>query len=86
MVCELVEEVAMYRELVDAEPLLQEPIYSPGGVQISTRFILNPAERGMRYARIALASALSELGFNPTARSRLGLAEIKKETKLHELL
>ena len=28
---------------------------------------------------------LSDLGFNPTARSRLGLAEVKRASKLQEL-
>lgn len=32
-----------------------------------------------------IQSLLSELGFDPTARARLGLAEVKKESKLDEL-
>jgi hypothetical protein len=34
----------------------------------------------------ALASALSRLGFDPTARSRLGVAEVKRASALEELL
>lgn len=33
-----------------------------------------------------LAAALSRLGFDPTARSRLGIAEVKRVSKLEELL
>jgi phage terminase small subunit len=33
----------------------------------------------------ALTEALSVLGFNPTARTRLGVAEVKKMSKLEEL-
>jgi len=32
-----------------------------------------------------LVSLMSELGFNPAARSRLGLAEVKTQSKLEEL-
>lgn len=32
-----------------------------------------------------LASALSDLGFNPTARSRLGVAEVTRVSKLQQL-
>ncbi len=35
--------------------------------------------------RKQIASLLSQLGFDPTARSRLGLAEVKAKTKLEEL-
>jgi hypothetical protein len=34
----------------------------------------------------SLAEALSVLGFNPTARSRLGLAEVKKVDKIDQIL
>ncbi|WP_170200651.1 hypothetical protein [Prauserella endophytica] len=34
----------------------------------------------------ALAQALSRIGFDPTARSRLGIAEVKRVSKLEELL
>lgn len=34
----------------------------------------------------ALAQALSRIGFDPAARSRLGIAEVKRVSKLEELL
>lgn len=50
----------------------------------------NPTDKNllMRLAEIekSIASNLSLLGFTPTDRSRLGLAEIKAKSKLQELL
>ena len=50
----------------------------------------NPTDKNllMRLAEIekAIASNLSLLGFTPTDRSRLGLAEIKAKSKLQELM
>jgi hypothetical protein len=34
----------------------------------------------------SLASALSRLGFDPAARTRLGVAEVKRQSKLEELI
>jgi hypothetical protein len=34
----------------------------------------------------SLAAALSRLGFDPTARTRLGVAEVKRQSKLEELI
>jgi hypothetical protein len=33
-----------------------------------------------------LHKGLAELGFNPTARSRLGVAEVKKLSRLEEMM
>jgi len=50
----------------------------------------NPADKNllMRLAEIEkqIAANLSLLGFTPTDRSRLGLAEIKAKSKLQELM
>lgn len=42
--------------------------------------------RGLREIDRAIVSNLSLLGFSPSDRSRLGLAEVKKMSKLEELL
>lgn len=42
--------------------------------------------RGLRELDKQIVSNLSDLGFSPTARMRLGIAEVKKQTKLEELL
>jgi len=64
--------------------------------QMDRRSVLNQLWRGnptdknllMRLAEIekSIASNLSLLGFTPTDRSRLGLAEIKAKSKLQELM
>jgi hypothetical protein len=47
----------------------------------------NPKARsGLRELERQLVSQLGLLGFSPSDRSRLGLAEVKKESKLEALL
>jgi hypothetical protein len=41
--------------------------------------------KDVREARAEVAKLLSELGFDPTARAKLGLAEVKAQSKLEEL-
>jgi hypothetical protein len=42
--------------------------------------------RGLRELDRAIVSNLSLLGFSPSDRSRLGIAEVKKMSKLEELM
>ena len=42
--------------------------------------------RGLRELDKLIVSNLSLLGFSPTDRMRLGVAEVKKQSKLEELL
>lgn len=44
------------------------------------------ARSGLRDLERQLVSQLSLLGFSPSDRSRLGLAEVKKESKLEEII
>lgn len=47
----------------------------------------NPRNRsGLRELERQLVSNLGLLGFSPSDRARLGLAEVKKETKLEEMM
>jgi hypothetical protein len=47
----------------------------------------NPRDRaGLRELERQLVSGLGQLGFSPAERSRLGLAEVKTETKLEALM
>ena len=47
----------------------------------------NPRDRsGLRELERQIVSGLGQLGFSPAERSRLGLSEVKKETKLEALL
>lgn len=50
------------------------------------RATTDPADaRALATIHKLLAEALSSLGFDPTARSRLGLAEVRRVSKLDEL-
>jgi len=42
--------------------------------------------RGLRELDRQIISNLSLLGFTPSDRSRLGVAEVKKQTKIEELI
>jgi hypothetical protein len=44
------------------------------------------ARSGLRELERQIVSQLALLGFTPSDRARLGLAEVKKESKLEELL
>jgi hypothetical protein len=44
------------------------------------------ARSALRDLDRAITSSLSLLGFTPSDRSRLGVAEVKKESKLEELM
>ena len=78
-VCSLVDEVTTYRSLIRrAGPLLKEPIVTPAGMVVGDKIVANPAVLLLRKAESQLEKELSSLGFNPTARSRLGLAEVKR--------
>ena len=47
----------------------------------------NPRDRsGLRELERQIVSGLGQLGFSPAERSRLGLSEVKTESKLEELL
>lgn len=44
-----------------------------------------PTPKDLRDARQEVGRLMSELGFDPTARARLGLAEVKAQSKLDEM-
>jgi hypothetical protein len=51
------------------------------------RATLDPSDlRGLVAASKQFTDALSALGFNPTARARLGVAEVKRVSALEELV
>lgn len=88
-VARLLDEIEEYHRLVAAlGAVLEEPIVTPSGkvVADSARFVPNPAVKMLRDAQKQLDRELSSLGFDPTSRSRLGLAEVKRESILQKLL
>jgi P27 family predicted phage terminase small subunit len=86
-VCHLADEIAEYRRAMADEGLqISEPIVTPTGVVVGDRLVSNPAIKDLRNAEKQLRDWLSDLGFTPTARARLGLAEVRRQSKLEELL
>jgi len=72
-----IELVLMTAEMVDERWNLRVKVMSNDDPRL---------RRGLRELDKQIVSNLSDLGFNPTARMRLGIAEVKKQTKLEELL
>lgn len=80
------DEIADYRaDLARYGRLLEEPIATPSGEIVGTRLVANPAEGMLRRAEKQLAGWLSALALTPTDRARLGLAQVKAQSKLEEL-
>lgn len=68
--------VALLRESLEERSQLRELVLS----------VADPADRrALRELDKQIVGMLSALGFDPTARSRLGLAEVKRVSKLDEL-
>ena len=94
LICRTYDELdALRNDLETHGQLLLEPIVTPKGPAIDPgtgemlmRLVPNPAAKMIRAAEKQLQSWLQELGFTPTARARLGLAEVKRQSKLEELM
>lgn len=75
----------MLQTLIDQHgPLIAEPITNALGETVGTRYVANPAVRMLRDAEKQLNRELNALGFDPTSRSRLGLAEVKTANLITE--
>lgn len=85
MAARLWDEVGRYRELAK-NPLLREPIVTPTGQVVGHRVVANPAVRLQRDAEKQLERWLVELGLTPSARARLGLVQVRAESKLDSLI
>lgn len=85
-VCQLKDDAASYREyVVRLGPVLEEALATPAGIVVGSRFVANPAVKMLRDAEKQLDRELSALGFDPASRSKLGLAEVKKQSILETL-
>jgi P27 family predicted phage terminase small subunit len=84
----LADEVDTLRGEVELHGhLVEEPIVTATGQVLSeVRLVANPAVAMLRKAEERLSKELSELGFTPSARARLGLAEVKRQSKVFDLL
>lgn len=88
-VCRLADECQRLREAIDQYGVVIDgPVISPRGdvVEGVTKLYTNPAIAALRAAERQLERDESNLGFNPVARSRLGLAEVKKQSAVELLL
>ena len=84
--CRLYDEIGLYRrEIAKNGPLLKEPISTPSGHVIGERLVPNPAVKLLRDAEKAWTANLVLLGLPPTERARLGLTQVKAQSKLEKL-
>lgn len=80
------DDVELYRKaMTDHGALLGEPIVSPKGDVVGTRFVANPAEAMLRRALKAILELQTALGLTPMAKARLGLNLVETEQKISTL-
>lgn len=86
-VCHLHDEAERYRNMIrQMGPVILETVTTSSGQQLAEkRVVKNPIVAMLRDVEKNLDRELSQLGFDPVARARLGLAEIKAASKLEEL-
>ena len=86
-VCKLSDDIAGYQsDLAQMGNLLEEPIVTPTGLVVGTKIVPNPLVKMRNDALKILDRELTSLAFDPVSRARLGLAEVKRQSKLEELL
>lgn len=78
MIARAWDEIEAFREKIDEDGLIQTG--SMGQV------IAHPLIAEIRRAESVIMKALSTLGFSPSDRARLGLAEIKAQSKLQDMM
>lgn len=78
IVCRAWDDITAFRAKVDADGLIQKG--SMGQV------IAHPLIASIRQSETQIMKALSVLGFSPTDRARLGLAEVKVRSKLQDMM
>ena len=84
--CTTWDELVAYRSAIAEEGITQdEPIVTPAGHVVGQKKVPHPLIKELRSAQKQLHAIASALGFDPTARSRLGLAEVKRQSKVEEL-
>lgn len=86
-VCQLADDIAQYQaDIKKLGTLLEEPIVTPTGTIVGERFVANPLVKMRNDALKILDRELTSLAFDPVSRSKLGLAEVRRQSKLEELL
>ena len=85
-VCRITDEVTGHLDdITDHGRLIEEPIATASGDVVGTRLVSNPALMNLRRAEESRRRGLIELGFTPTARARLGLAQVVIATQASKL-
>lgn len=78
MIARAWDDIAAFRERIELDGLIQQG--SMGQV------IAHPLIAEVRRAEATIAKALSTLGFSPSDRARLGLAEVKRQNALLDMM
>lgn len=84
--CELADDIVIIRTEINKDGfILEEPIVTPTGKLVGMRKVANPLLKELRTAQKHQLELAINLGFSPTGRSRLGVAEIKAVSKLADI-
>jgi hypothetical protein len=86
--CMLADDIDNLRGEIGTEWVVEEPLVTPAGIIVegATKKAAHPLIKELRVAQKLLLDFAVQLGFSPSARARLGIAEIKKvRDKLAEL-
>jgi phage terminase small subunit len=87
MACLVLDETHAMRTLIAEKGLTHlEPIVTPAGRVVGAKLVPNPMIRELRVAETQLRTHLSTLGLDPTARARLGYAEVRRQTEIEALM
>lgn len=85
--CELADEVRALRLRIETDGLVYLlPVFDPTGKVAGARKTIHPAVAALRMAERELHAGLSALGLDPVARARLGVAEVRRQNVLEELM
>lgn len=82
----LCEEEQAMRRAIGGNFTLTEPIVSPSGKVVGERQVPHPLLKELRALEKSRRDLASVLGFDPSSRSRLGLAEAQAHSLLEGML
>jgi len=85
ILCKSVDQHVEMSRIVAEDGLTQiEPIVTPAGHVVGEKKVPHPLLKELRALEKQIQSTAAALGFDPSARSRLGLAEVKRQTAIAE--
>ena len=81
------DEVYEMRDAIAADGFTYlEPIVTPAGNVVGEKPVAHPLLKELRSAQKQLDTLRKVLGFDPTSRAQLGIAEVKRQSRVEELL